>query len=233
MATLYGYRLQGLGESAEDFAASVAETERLLLACLQGQLAGYTMGGVFTDMAEQGSVPFKSRPAGGKLYGQVRRGDWVELSLSEAFQSAVDAARALETWTFCEIDFSLLDSEISIPDDAFSWMLRVAAGWELTRETARVRKGMATRRQTGKLLSGKVGPGLKIVGRRGYRKVVKDDKEQETIQVILHLHQEGLSYWDIRLRLIELGIRTRTGSQWTISRIDRAIKDASQPAMQA
>lgn len=229
MPNAFGYLLQRLNESSEDFSAAKREMEAFLSTAV-----GFTFTGVFTDDAECGNLPLSDRPGGKALWSRITWGDTILFDLDRAFRSARDAWQTVCNWRMLDIQTYFWGRTEPIDDAILIDILGIAAGWEKEKETARLRRAFATRRTRGKLLNGSAPPGYKIVGRKGQRRLVPDHNEQAAVEKIIQLTREGYSWWDTRQALIDLGIKDRRGKYWTIHRISKALKDATrQPALQA
>lgn len=104
--------------------------------------------------------------------------------------------------------------------------LRITEPWEIVPDATSAYRVV---KRPDAPLNGKVGPGFRMEGKPGHRRVVADEEEQKIMVVIVHKREiERLSFERIHWFLREDGIRTRDGTVWSRSRIQRAYRVAKK-----
>ncbi len=73
--------------------------------------------------------------------------------------------------------------------------------------------------------NGHPGFGYKLRGPKGRKTKVPDPKEQQTIRWIVEGRNAGWTWERIYFNLLRRRVRTRTGREWSVSRIRRAYAD--------
>jgi DNA invertase Pin-like site-specific DNA recombinase len=103
-------------------------------------------------------------------------------------------------------------------DDPLRTALRQVVGVfsELERRlvTKRLKDGRQAKRATGRKATGSYAYGQTGTGKGRNRDATPDPNEQETIQTIVQLREQQLSYRQIARRLDECGIRPRRATTW-------------------
>jgi DNA invertase Pin-like site-specific DNA recombinase len=189
---------------------------------------GITWGGMSSDAAVSGNTPFAERPVGGELNTRLRRGDHIIIAkLDRGFRRADDACRTVGAWRDRGITLHVLDVNLdtSTPiGDMVLKILAVVAEWERRRIGERTAAAVKIARQNGKAANGCAGYGFKYVGAKGHKRRVADLEERAIMKRILKSRCDGCSWEAIYFDLLQQGIRTREGKEWSLSRIYRAFR---------
>src|SRR5262249_10400767 len=103
--------------------------------------------------------------------------------------------------------------------------------WSLDAADARSRLAQGRKVKQGKLLTGRVPIGTRVVGPRGRRRVVPDEGELAIMRDIVRMRdEERLTFRRIWLALMARRAKTREGKLWTKTRVHRAYRAAKQQA---
>jgi DNA invertase Pin-like site-specific DNA recombinase len=179
--------------------STVRQTEGESLDVQRRQIEGYClMHGLRIDeiMVEEGvsgSVPVAQRPAGGRLFARLRKGDAVIApKLDRLFRSALDALQVVEALRTRGVSLHLLDLGGDISGNGLSKLfLTIAAAFaEAERDRIRERITQVKRDQKarGRYLGGKLPFGF-CVGAEG--ELVELEAEQAVIREIVALRGQG------------------------------------------
>lgn len=130
-------------------------------------MQGLELASVFVERGVSGSVPIAERPEGGRLWGQLRRGDTVVASkLDRLFRSALDALQTVEALRGRGVSLVMLDLGGDVSGNGLSKLfLTIAAAFaeaERDRIGERVSQVKADQRERGRYLGGKVPFGFTV-----------------------------------------------------------------------
>jgi DNA invertase Pin-like site-specific DNA recombinase len=103
-------------------------------------------------------------------------------------------------------------------------ILSIVAEWERRRIAERTAAAVRIARQNGKAANGFAGYGFKYVGAKGHKRRVADPDERATMKRIVKSRCEGCSWEAIYFEFLQLGIETKEGKEWSVSRIYRAFQ---------
>jgi DNA invertase Pin-like site-specific DNA recombinase len=103
-------------------------------------------------------------------------------------------------------------------------ILAVVAEWERRRISERTAAAVRIARQNGKAANGFAGYGFRLIGPKGHKRRVTDIEERASMRRIVKSRCDGCSWEAIYFEFLKLGIRTREGKEWSLSRIYRAFQ---------
>jgi DNA invertase Pin-like site-specific DNA recombinase len=229
MVTAFGYSrcsTQDQKDSGLGLEAQKRDIERHYRYKLEPQ--GITWGGISADAAVSGNTPFAERPIGGELNGRLQLGDHLIIAkLDRGFRRADDACRTVGAWRDRGITLHVLDVNLdtSTPiGDMVLKILAVVAEWERRRIGERTAAAVRMARQNGKAANGFAGYGFRYVGAKGQKRRVVDGEERATMKRIVKSRCDGCSWEAIYFEFLQLGIKTKEGKEWSVSRIYRAFQ---------
>ena len=187
-------------------------------------------GGLFVDSAVSGNTLFGEREAGGRLNTTLEHGDHVIMAkLDRGFRRTDDCCNMVNQWKQRGITLHIRDLNLdtSTPTgDMVIKILSIVAEWERRRIAERTAAAVRIARQNGKAANGFAGYGFKYVGAKGYKRRVTDAEERKTMARIVKSRCDGCSWEAIYFEFLKLGIKTREGKEWSISRLFRAFRVA-------
>ena len=229
MPTAYGYSrcsTQDQADSGLGLEAQKQDIERYYKYKLQPH--GIAWGGMCSDAAVSGNTPFAERSVGCELNSRLQQGDHLILAkLDRGFRRADDACRTVGAWRDCGITLHVLDVSLdtSTPiGDMVLKILAVVAEWERRRISERTAAAVRIARQNGKAANGFAGYGFKYVGAKRHKRRVADTEERVTMKRIVKSRCDGCSWEAIYFEFLKLGIKTKEGKEWSISRLYRAFQ---------
>lgn len=224
---LVGYVRVSTEEQAEKGISLEAQEAMIADYCKR---EGVELVRIYHDPGVSGGKPLGQRPEGGDLVEALEGGEVqgiVATRLDRLFRSVSDCALRTEKWREHGVELHLLDVNVdtSTPmGEAFVGIAAVFAQLERQQARARIREAMARKRAKGERL-GNI-PYGKRLGTDG--KTLEDDEvEQEVIQAILELHDNGLSLKSIADELNARGYPSR-GRQWHVTTVARIVKRAEK-----
>jgi DNA invertase Pin-like site-specific DNA recombinase len=103
-------------------------------------------------------------------------------------------------------------------------ILAVVAEWERRRISERTAAAVRIARQNGKAANGFAGYGFKYAGAKRHKRRVADTEERVTMKRIVKSRCDGCSWEAIYFEFLKLGIKTKEGKEWSISRLYRAFQ---------
>jgi DNA invertase Pin-like site-specific DNA recombinase len=185
----------------------------------------------------------REREDGARLVANLKRGDHVVIAkLDRAFRRLSDCVIMLDQFERLDVHLhvcNMLGGSIDLSKPIGRFLIHILAAFaELERAFIgeRISDGMRAKRQRGEACGFAPRPGHRWERRTRTRKdgskvailvEVKDTDEQGIIKDIIRLRTMGMSYDQIRQYLnYELKVKTRLGSDWTLDRIRRAIRQA-------
>jgi DNA invertase Pin-like site-specific DNA recombinase len=229
MATAYGYTrcsTQDQKDSGLGLEAQKQEIERHYKYKLEPQAVEW--GGMSTDAAVSGNVPFRERPVGRELNERLRSGDHIIIAkLDRGFRRADDACRTVGEWRDRNVTLHVLDVNLdtSTPiGDMVLKILAVVAEWERRRIGERSAAAVKIARERGAAANGFAGYGFKLIGAKGHKRRVADPEERATMKRVVKLRCDSWSWEAIYFDFLKQGIKTREGREWSLSRIYRAFQ---------
>jgi len=190
----------------------------------------------FADPAVSGGTPLAERPEGGRLVASLRRGDILVVQrLDRLFRDAADGIAWVRQWTKRGISLHLADQggcSIDCSSAVGRFMigqLLLQAEFEKDLTGEKTSYAMKRHQRAGRAMSAQAPYGFTRVGREemkdGKLKVVqhlvKDESEQQVIEMVQRLHLEGQSNREITRTLEASDFQARSG-RWhhvTIGRI--------------
>jgi DNA invertase Pin-like site-specific DNA recombinase len=158
-------------------------------------MRGLTINEVVVEEGVSGSVPVAERPAAGRLFAGLKKGDAVIApKLDRLFRSALDALQTVQATRERGVSLHLLDLGGDISGNGLSKLfLTIAAAFaEAERDRIRERIGQvkADQKERGRYLGGTVPVGYRI-GDSG--ELIPHDGEQEAIREMIALHEQKKS----------------------------------------
>lgn len=227
---ILSYTRVSTAEQASDGASSLAEQQRKnrAIADLKGidqfSFANYEDAGV------SGSIPLAQRPAGIELLKAAQPKDIiVAAKLDRLFRSARDALNTVETLRLQKIDVIVVD--ISTDPLAargtgkfFLTMLAACAEFERDRIHERITDGKTAKLARGGHLGGLAPYGLKVEGSGRTAHLVKNEDEQEILEIVRSLRQHGPSR--ICRALTAKGLLSRSGKPFQEVQVQRILNQA-------
>ena len=185
-------------------------------------------GGLFVDSAVSGNTLFGEREAGGRLNTTLEHGDHVIMAkLDRGFRRTDDCCNMVNQWKQRGITLHIRDLNLdtSTPTgDMVIKILSIVAEWERRRIAERTAAAVRIARQNGKAANGFAGYGFKYVGAKGQKRRIADTEERATMKRIVKSRCEGCSWEAIYFEFLQLGIKTKEGKEWSISRLYRAFQ---------
>jgi DNA invertase Pin-like site-specific DNA recombinase len=189
---------------------------------------GMAWGGLFVDPAVSGNTLFGERDAGGRLNTTLEQGDHVIMAkLDRGFRRTDDCCNVVNQWKARGITLHIRDLNLdtSTPTgDMVIKILSIVAEWERRRIGERTAAAVRMARQNGKAANGFAGYGFRWVGAKGQKRRVVDGEERATMRRIVKSRCEGCSWEAIYFEFLQLGIKTKEGKEWSVSRIYRAFQ---------
>jgi DNA invertase Pin-like site-specific DNA recombinase len=224
--TRYSTVAQGDGSTIEDQKNKIRGC-----AMMRGALGDLTM---YEDRAVSGSTPLAKRPAGAKLLAEIQSGDLIIASKCDRlFRSASDALVTVESLKKRGIGVILVDcgndpvTENGTSKLFFS-LLASFAEWERVRIAERMSDGRRGKKEKGGHAGGSAPFGYRIVGHGREAVLVPDEDEQQAVQLMKQMRDDGKSYFSIMTALSERGFRSRKGTQLGPAQILRIVRRAPQ-----
>lgn len=158
---------------------------------------GRELAGVFIERGVSGSIPFKDRPEGGKLWRTAVAGDTILApKLDRTFRDAEDCLATVRQLKDRMISLVLLDIGEVTGDDPtarlFMTMLAAFSEWERNRIKTRILEAKEHGKATGRYLGGMVPYGYQVtVQDDGKGILIEDREQQEKIARIIALRETG------------------------------------------
>jgi len=183
---------------------------------------------LFVDPAVSGNTLFREREAGARLNTTLEEGDHVIMAkLDRGFRRTDDCCNMVNQWKASGVTLHVRDLNLdtSTPTgDMVIKILSIVAEWERRRIAERTAAAVRIARQNGKAANGFAGYGFKYVGAKGHKRRVADPDERATMKRIVKSRCEGCSWEAIYFEFLQLGIKTKEGKEWSVSRIYRAFQ---------
>lgn len=217
-------------EQAADGTTSLQEQERKIRAL--AQMRGVDSFEVipYVDAGVSGSIPLKERPAGAKMLAEAVSGDIICASkLDRIFRSASDALVTVERLAEQKISLILIDLGTDPVNQngmakLFFSMLSAFAEFERGRIAERMTDGRRGKRARNGHVGGSPPYGYRVVGSGREARYEAVPEEQEVIKEATQLWKKGIRPAAVLKELHAKGFRTRKGSEFTITQIQRAVE---------
>jgi DNA invertase Pin-like site-specific DNA recombinase len=172
------------------------------------QIEGYAMmrglelTEIFVEEGVSGSVPIADRPAGGKLFAQLKKGDAIIApKLDRLFRSALDALQVVEDLKKRGVSLHLLDLGGDVSGNGVSkvFMTIAASFAELEREkiSERTRDAKRYLSSQGVFIGGSRPFGYDIVEDGDVKRLVPNEAEQAVVDRMKAMRQAGSTFRDI------------------------------------
>jgi DNA invertase Pin-like site-specific DNA recombinase len=188
------------------------------LAVQEQQLRGWAMqhdrqiAAVYVEPGISSGIAFQERPEGGKLWGELRKGDvLVAAKLDRMFRSASDCLAVVEAFKARGISLFLLDLNGGADDVSgngiarlFLTIVSAFAEFERDRIGERIRATKRAQKARGEYLGGVTPFGWTYDAER---KLVEVPEQQRAIKRIHRLAGQGLSPYKISADLAERGVK--------------------------
>jgi site-specific DNA recombinase len=195
---------------------------------------------VFTDAGISGGKPISERPQGRKLVELVEEGEIgavIVIKLDRAFRNTIDCLQTVEIWEKRGISLHIIDlggNSVDTNSPAGKFMLTVlAAAAEMERGMIRDRcnSGRKVKRAQGFRI-GEVpyGYDLEDAENPDNTKLKENTEEQETIQIVCRLKEQGQSLRSIAEELNAQGIPAKKGGAWSYGQIQSLLKTIKRAA---
>jgi DNA invertase Pin-like site-specific DNA recombinase len=209
-ARFFGYVRVSTDQQAEDGQSLDVQQRQLEGWAMQ---RGASLYAVSVEAGVSGSVPFHERPEGGKLWGQLRKGDTlVAAKLDRMFRSASDCLAVVEAFKARGVSLFLLDLNGGADDVSgngiarlFLTIVSAFAEFERDRIGERIRQTKRAQKGRREYLAGVVPFGF--VKSPDSRSLIEDPVQQAAIRRIRELRSEGLSAQRISAALKADGVR--------------------------
>ncbi len=212
---VFGYTRVSTGRQVEDGESLDVQTRVISGYC---QMKGLPDPIFIREEGVSGSKPLLQRPAGTKMFEQVKEGDVIiAAKLDRMFRSSVDALAMLEEISHRGASLHLIDLGGDINNDMVGRLvftiLSAVAEAERMRIQERIRDVKKDQKSRGKYLGGPVPYGWR---RDDDGKLHPEPEEQRAIARVLQLREDGCSLRQIDKKLREEGLRS---SYATVRRI--------------
>ena len=219
--------------------SSMDQTDNTSLEAQHGQIESYCrlkgirLVEVFSDPGVSGGKPLALRPAGGQLLEKIRNREIdcvVFPKLDRGFRSASDCLNVIEQWQVQGIALHIVDlggNSVDTTSPAGKFMISVlAAAAEMERSliAERCNSGRKARQAAGQRI-GEVPFGWDLFLDR--KTLVANEKEQESIRLIVSLHKSGHSLRSIAVELEKKGIQSKKGGRWTHKQIKSILRNCA------
>jgi DNA invertase Pin-like site-specific DNA recombinase len=189
----------------------------------------YGWGDHFVDPATSGrKTSFLKRPAGRELDSRLERGDVVIVAkFDRAFRNLRDFLFMQDLWRDRGIELRIrnffgVDSRTNAGKMICS-ILAAVAEFEAEMAAERTREMKKHQKKHEFATNQYAGYGFKPAGPKGKKKRVPDPEERGVMAWIVKQHLDRYTWRDMYLTLLERGVKTRRGKEWSIARIRRAV----------
>lgn len=181
----FGYARCSHSNQVENGQTLSVQQEQLRALCV---LNGLELAAIHTEEAVSGSVPFRKRPEGAKLWAALQPGDViVSTRLDRAFRDTEDALAVLEACRKRGVGLILLDlGHQDLTDGAVAKLIlsliASVSSFERDRCSERIKSVKASQKARGRFLGGRRPPfGFRTVQRDGARYLEPDDALQAKV----------------------------------------------------
>ena len=188
---------------------------------------GYGWGGHYVDPVISGSKEFLKRKAAHELNLRVQRGDLILIhKIDRGFRSLSDMLVTLKGFEQRGVSIYFIAEGLGTDDGPMgSLMLHVLAAFaQFEREmiATRTKEAMAVLKAKGQPLNRHDLVGFTWVGKKGNKRVIRDDHDRSVMSNILKWRKIGISWNDIVDHIAKHNILTSRGGTWNRSRVRRA-----------
>lgn len=209
---------------------SMSDQERIVVQYFVESLQplGFEASCISCDEPTSKDTCFMDREAGAAIHRRVRSGDAVVMSsLPRGFDRLADFGTMLTHWAAMDVSFHAvldgIDSSQTLTALDLARTINQLVTWREGRASERQRQVAAKQKEQGKPTNGSSPYGYRWTGRRGNRRLVRDEQEYQLMkQIVQWRDDDEMSVEDIYRRLRREGLKTRKGSEWSRSRISRA-----------
>jgi DNA invertase Pin-like site-specific DNA recombinase len=223
----FGYVRVSKPEQTRDGRTSLDEQRRRIRG--MAHMLGIDDVVIFSDEGVSGGTTLRSRPEGESMLAGLRRGDTVIASKTDrVFRSLADAAFQVEAFSGAGVDLILLDlgsepinSRGGSAGRLYFHVMAAFAEFERARIRERSMEGKAAIRAKGYHPNGVAPFGFRIEKDDQFRRLVKDEREQEIIRAARLGWDQGKRPKDILAGLAGAGYRNRKGGPITSSQFYR------------
>jgi DNA invertase Pin-like site-specific DNA recombinase len=162
-------------------------------------MRGLELTEIFVEEGVSGSVPIADRPAGGKLFAQLKKGDAIIApKLDRLFRSALDALQVVEDLKKRGVSLHLLDLGGDVSGNGVSkvFMTIAASFAELEREkiSERTRDSKRYLSSQGVFIGGSRPFGYDIVEDGDVKRLVPNEAEQAVVDRMKAMRQAGSTF---------------------------------------
>ncbi len=185
---------------------------------------------VLSDEAISGGKPIQDRPSGSLLFSKLQEnsvGSVVATKLDRMFRNALDCLTVNQLFTDAGISLHLLDLNVDTSNAMGKAFLTIAAAFaelELNRGKERTRDALKALSDRGVAL-GAVPYGMTEDRSQDMRVFVTDSVEQQTLELMFTLRQNGLTYEQVATELNRCGVLTKSGkTQWRRGTVHRILR---------
>jgi DNA invertase Pin-like site-specific DNA recombinase len=225
-------RVSTVEQAAQDRTSMADQEQRCKgAAMMRGAVSDMTF---YRDPGVSGSVPLNRRPAGAQMLKDAAPGDIiVSAKLDRMFRSSEDALRTVRELHERKIGVILTDispdpiAENGVGKMFFS-VLAAMAEFERWRIAERMSDGRRGKKEKGGHAGGSAPFGYRIVGHGREAALVPDEDEQQAVQLMKRMKDDGRSYFSIMTALSERGFRSRKGTQLGPAQILRIVRRVPQ-----
>ena len=203
---IYGYARVSTAKQASEGESLDVQRRQIEGYC---HMHGLSLDEIVVEEGVSGSVPAAERPAGGRMFAKLRKGDVVIApKLDRMFRSALDALLTVQALRERDVSLHLLDLGGDISGNGLSNLfLTIAAAFaEAERDRIRERIGQvkADQKAQGRYLGGIVPFGFR---RGGGGELVPHKGEQKAIKEIVALRAQGRPLRAIRDAVRAKGVK--------------------------
>jgi DNA invertase Pin-like site-specific DNA recombinase len=224
----YGYsRVSTAEQKRSDL--GIAAQRQAIEAHFENQLKpkGFRWGGHFQDPAVSGSTPFLDRKAGSALGYALKKGDVILIhKIDRGFRSIQDLLTTMKYLADQGVTIYFVRENLTTGDDAIGrLMLQILTAFaEFERELAasRTREAMAILKARGQPLNHQQLIGFEWYGRKGHKKVKRDEHDRKVMFAIVKFREMGLSWNEIVEFIASKKVLTSQARKWEKTRVRRA-----------
>ena len=227
---IFGY---ARGSTAKQIATIPAQSE---LIENYAKMKEMELAEVIVDEAATSKIPLAERPGGSRLDALVRNGKVKAIILARldrAFRKTKEFLTISEQWDEAGIELHVLDfggSTINTKTATGRMIFTVFAAigeWERANTAERIRVVMGHMRKEGRLLTrpDRVPFGYQLGKEKGT--IDKNPAEQETIEMVMALHEEGANLRHISKVMRKMEVKGRDGNPLHAKQIRSIIKRAT------
>ena len=199
----------------------IAAQRQAIEAHFESQLKpkGFRWGGHYQDPAISGSTPFCDREAGSALCYALKKGDVILIhKIDRGFRSIRDLLNTMKYLANLGVTIHFIRENLTTGDDAIGrLMLHILTAFaEFERELAasRTREAMAILKAKGQPLNYQQLIGFIWYGRKGHKKVKRDEHDRKVMFAIVKFRKLGLSWNEIVDHIANQKVLTSQARKW-------------------